>query len=406
MRPDPRARPAARPAAALALLAAALCAAPAAGQRSSRDAGPVVLLGERATAAAVPELGAAHGPAVLLTPYPNPDCGRLALRLLGREAACHFVRPGDAERSDERALAADVRGAGLIGLWGGDQHDWYDVFWPHGNRSRLLGALVEAQRGGATVVGQGAAVAFLSAASAWDFSLPADPPVRRPAAPPHDLERPVLAWNLGLQPWAAIDTETRSEGSAWDLIDLLVAERLRLGAYLESDAALVFDPAVPELRARGAGAVWLLDLRGARSDRHRILGARFSLLADGDGWSHRERAVRSDATWLAPGDEESLELTGGYVLAQPSLEEVASMNHGPRTMDDLREQFGWSLFARRIFSEPRTLVRDGYRANDRRARLTLTPEEDSRVGRHDDGEADGPARVTLANLRLDLEWDL
>lgn len=383
---------------ALACLAAALAAAPAAGQQSSRDAGLVVLLGERATAAGVPELMQAEGPAILLTPYPNPACELLSGRLLGRAASCHFVRPGDTERSNERALAEAVRGAGLIGLWGGDQHDWFDVFWPHGDRSRLLAALREAQRGGATVVGQGAAGAFLSAASVWDFSLPADPPVRRPAAPPHDLDEPVLAWCLGLQPWAAIDTEARSGGSAWDLIDLLVAERLRLGVYLEGEAALVYDPAAPELRARGSGAVWLFDLRNARSGKRRISGARFSLLTNGDAWSRRTREVASPAECKsAPVESYPIYFARGPLLQTTPVETSGWTAH------ESRGACGWSRFAGFVIDGSRlrpVQVLEATRGGNRAARGTLTPDEDSAVCVHASG------RIALSSLRLDLEWDL
>ena len=387
------------------LLLALFASGPARAE-TPRGAGPVVLLGGRAAAAEVPELANAGGPAVLLSPYANLDCARLAEQVLGQGASCFHVRPGDLDRSNARELVSLVRGARSIGLWGGDQHDWFDVFWPAGRRSALLDALLEAWRGGATVAGQGAPVAFLSAASVWDFSLPTEPPLRRPASPPHDLDDPVLAWNLGLQPWAAVDTASRSKGSAWDLVDLLVAERLRLGAYLEADSALVFDPGGPELRARGKGAVWLFDLRKARRGERSLQGARFSMLAEGDTWSQRWRRVDSDTTWLPPGDRDT-RLEGGPVLRALAPAEVADWDHPPDP--ELLDQNGFGPLARWAFAgrEPaRTLLlNNGSRGAGRLARLVLALDERSRVGRREQAEA-GPPRATLANLRLDLEWDL
>ena len=84
------------------------------------------------------------------------------------------------------------------------------------------------------------------------------------------------------------------------------------------------------------------------------------------------------------------------------------MEHAPLSAEELAK-LDWSDMALEIIADERgarAWVQDGWRAEDRRARLSLTPDERSRVGRHGDVDTDGPDRVTLSNLRMDLEWDL
>ena len=383
------------------LILAAAPGLPATGQFTRP--GVSVILGDRAEASSVPELEDASGPVVLLSLYPNMDVQRIGadLGLNASEAAGFYLRPHDRERADDFELIEALRGAAAIGLWGGELESWYAALWPHNYASGVVEALVDAHRNGALVVARGEAAMLLTVAAAWDGEWTPAEPHRRPASPPHDREAgvgPLMTWNLALQPWAAFDSEARSSGSAWDLIDLLVDDRLRLGVYLEDEAALVFDPAVPEYRVRGDGAVWVFDLRNARRGKSSLQGARFSLLHPGDGWSRRRREVRSSGEPIAPVGE-APRLEGGDLLARIPWEDREAMGaHRLGTREQYERGHGPRELLESLLSKHPVLdLRDGSRGG-RPARFTFRHDADSRGWRR--GE-----RATLSNLRLDLEWE-
>ena len=353
--------------------------------------GTTVMLGETVAASAIPELRAAAEPVVLLSLFANLDAERIgsSLGLAGKRTQSFFLGTKDRARADDRELIEALRSAGTIALWGGELEGWYQALWPNGSGSGAVEALAAAHRHGALVVARGEATSLVSAAAAWDGQFEREEPHRRASSPPHDQRGDTqLAWNLGFQPWALTDTEALSGGSAWGLVDLLVDERLRLGVYLEDDAALISDPAKGEFRVRGLGAAWVFDLRNARRKRGSLQGARFSLLFEGDSWTRRGRQPHATGRELAL-DTRTVEVEGGQLLT--SLDDATEQSFG-----------GWRQAAFEACAGPdgaATFIQRGWRARGRAAQVTLTPDADSTVW------VRGARQGSLANLRLDLTWD-
>ena len=359
--------------------------------------GTTVMLGRAVNASEIPELRTAAEPVVLLSLEAGLDMERIGglLGLAGKRTQSFSLGAKDRARSDERELIEALRSAGTIALFDGKLEGWYRALWPNGSGSGAVEALAAAHRRGALVVARGEATSLVSAASAWDGQFEREEPHRRPSSPPHDQRgQTQLAWNLGFQPWALTDTEARAGGSAWDLIDLLVEERLRLGVYLEEDAALISDPAKDELRVRGRGAAWFFDLRNARRRPGSLQGARFSLLFEGDTWVRRGRQPHSTGRELAL-DTRSVEADGGQLLT--------SLDEGGELFRPIPGSGGgWRQVAFDAIAGPdgtATFVQRGWRAPGRAAQVTLTPDEDSTVW------VRGDRQGSLANLRLDLSWD-
>ncbi len=338
----------------------------------AQDPGPVVLLGERADAALVDELTRLEGASVLLRLADEAarDCAEQAATLGGgARTTCLELRRDDLLAVDDDALALAVRSARHVAVGPGSLRDWFRTLWPGRNESQLVGALWEAHRGGAVLVGRGVGAGFLSAATVIDGPDELGERERNP----HRLEGPRSAWAAGFQPWAIRDTHGAAGGRLERLVRVLIDERLRLGVWLEPRSALVFDAAAARFVARGEDGVLLLDLRNARRKETALYRARLSRLGPGDAWVRRLHAVSP----AAGGSEAEVEDRS----ERRSVDDVFAVD----ALVEALAAFDSAVVPRRL------ILDDGLRL------LTLEVDEDAVVWRRETG------RTTLAHLALDVE---
>ncbi|MCC7015220.1 MAG: hypothetical protein IT454_21860 [Planctomycetes bacterium] len=291
-----------------------------------RTTGLVVLLGERARDAEVPELAGGE-PRLLLT------AGAAASR--AQPGALH-LDPARRFAAEDRELCEKVRSAERIEIGNGALVDWIEVLYPRRHPTALVQALIEAHRAGRTLVGRGEAAGVLSAAAAIDDITE----LRGTHADPHDAEQPLAAWMLGFQPWALIDEETRATGSLERWLSVLQHDRLRLGLFLDAEAAWIIDRDSESLVARAGGVSLALDTRNARNDLQRLRDARLSMLASGDQWRARRRDahLEGERAALASAPARQVQLQENLLELDRLVETLAALPPDSRhvTLQDAR----------------------------------------------------------------------
>jgi hypothetical protein len=213
-----------------------------------------------------------------------------ALAASGERSGEVHLDPSAAHAGDDRALCERARRAGAIVLSGGGYLDWYALLTPSNKRSGLCQAIVEARRSGALLVASGAAGAFLAERAVVDrVSL------NRLRRNPRDTSAHAIANGIGLVP-GTLDASGAPHGSFERLLDLSPRDPGDLLVFVDGNAAWIArESEHGASEARGAGSVFVVDLRDARQAARALRGARLSLLADGDRWIARERTVTSDA---------------------------------------------------------------------------------------------------------------
>ncbi len=345
------------------LLALAGTAAP-----RAQEVGPVVLLGEQADAAAVPELAAAAGAGVLLLVGTEGSPPPIDARAFGGGAQTRLLRLGPGFDLSSADLAA-LRRAPAVAFGPGRLVDWFAALRPQGKTGATLAAVHEAWRQGAVLLGRGDCAALLSSAF-----VVADPrelgwEERNPRA----RERPQAARGLGFQPWCLVDSAQRASGRLERLMRVLSRGDLDFGLYLGARSAVVADLRNGCLGVRGTEAVILIDASRARRDRSGLLGARWSFLSPGAAWSVRPRGI-AGGTALQPGPSEPTEQPVEDVFDVPSLLQLVLA--------------------------PSTEPAQGWRLASGGFRLLLVSDEDSARLQ---GTAAGAH--SLARLRGDLRWE-
>jgi len=198
---------------------------------------------------------------------------------------------------DDAALCERVRRAGSVALVGGKYLDWYALFRPQEKRSGLDAALRYAHRSGATVIASGAAASFLA-----DWTVVDRAEIDRPRRNPRDAREHVLLHGMSLVHGMIVDASgaPRASWSRW--LSLVANSQGELALYVDAHVAWILrDEERGEALVRGSGAAFVLDLHGARRERDALLGARLSMLLDGDRWSARERRASTATRTLVAG---------------------------------------------------------------------------------------------------------
>jgi len=244
--------------------------------------GLVVLVGEGATidAATCAEIGADHrlllcagDPAKVVDPLVagGPPEGRVDL-----DASREHV-------GDDRETTERIRSARCIVLAGGEYLDWLHLVTPGGTTTRLSDSIRAAHRGGASVVGVGAAAPFLAKWAMVERSA-----IPGPERNPRRHREDVAVEGLGLVPEILFDTSARKRGDPGRMLRSACDGRFMRAVYLDGPAIWIDDPARRSARVAGSGRAILFDLGAARRLRATWQAARLSLLVSGDRWSQHE----------------------------------------------------------------------------------------------------------------------
>jgi hypothetical protein len=299
------------------LLALAAKQAPLAGAAAVRDVGPgrVVLVGEGAVldAAACADLGADRR-VLLIVGDPSRaidpmDAAGAPVGRIELDASRPYV-------GDDRKTAEAVRGATCVVLTGGAYLDWFGVVNPAGTTTRLSDSIHAAHRGGATIVGVGAAAPYLA-----KWAMVERAALSRPERNPRRRREDVAVEGLGLLPKFLVETSARERSDPARLLRAVFDGGLQRAIFLDGATIVVADPARKSARILGGGRTVLFDLGDARRNREAWIGGRLSLLGDGDRWTEREGA------WCAPEDDPV------RLDADPSLERLR------RSFDSVSAEF-------------------------------------------------------------------
>lgn len=244
--------------------------------------GLVVLVGPGASidAATCAELGAgdrlllgAGDPAKIVDPLAAAGApkGRVDL-----DAARPYV-------GDDRETAERVRSARCIVLAGGGYLDWLHLVTPGGTTTRLSDSIRAAHRGGATVVGVGAAAPYLAQWAMVERSA-----IPEPERNPRRHRTDVAIEGLGLVRDLLVDTTARERGDPGRMLRAAFDGHLVRAIYLDGPTVWIDDPGRKSARVAGSGRTIFFDLGAARRQRATWQAGRLSLLGSGDRWSDRE----------------------------------------------------------------------------------------------------------------------
>ncbi len=274
-----------------------LLALASAGPRAAAQAGPVVLLGEQAELASVPELAGAGEVGMLLLAGSGGSPPPIDARAYGGGASTRLLDLGPQSQPGREDLAALQR-APAIAFGPGSLPDWLAALRPSGKTGAALASVREAWSQGALVLGRGDGAALLSGAFVVDGPAELHWSDRNPRA----RDRPLCATGLGFQPWFLLDTAERSSGRIERLLEALLGGDLDLALYLGARSAVVADTGRGRLIVRGTEPVILIDVSRARRDRRGFRGARWSFLGAGASWDVRRRTLESARAQGPPAD--------------------------------------------------------------------------------------------------------
>jgi len=244
--------------------------------------GLVVLVGTGASidAATCAELGAADrlvlaagDPAAVVDPL---EAGGKAKFRVDLDAARPFV-------GDDRETAERIRSARCIVLSGGGYLDWLHLVTPGGTSTRLSDSIRAAHRGGATVVGVGAAAPFLAKWAMIERSA-----IPEPDRNPRRHRESVAVEGLGLVPELLVDTSARERGDPGRMLRAAFDGHLDRAIFLDGPTVWIDDPGRNAALLAGTGRTVFFDLGAARRQRGAWRAGRISLLGNGDRWSAKE----------------------------------------------------------------------------------------------------------------------
>jgi len=266
--------------------------------------GLVVLVGQGATidakadAALAAELGASRRVVLAVgapESAPDPFAG-------GAPADARIAIDPAAPRSgDERRTAESALGAGCIVLTGGDVSDWSKILIPGGSTTRLSEAIRDAQRGGASVVGVGAAAPFLAQWCTVEFAT-----LGKAERNPRHVRADVGVGGLGLFDELLVDSSACPRGEPMRALRAAFDGNHGTLLFLEGPVVFVGDPKSRSARIFGTGTALVFDFSAGRRTRDAWREGRLALLTGGDSWS-----ARAGAACAAPSLEIDAAKVGG-----------------------------------------------------------------------------------------------
>ena len=278
---------------------------------AERAPGRVVLVGADASidAATAAELGGQER--LLLAPGdpaqavdPLAAAGGTARRI-GIDGTKRFV-------GDERPTAEVIRSARCIVLSGGGYLDWFRLVTPGGTTTRLSDSIRAAHRGGATVVGVGAAAPYLAQWAMIERSA-----IDHPERNPRRHREEIAIEGLGLVRDLLVDTSARERGDPGRMLRAAFDGHVEAALYLDGPTVWIDDPAHASARVAGPGRTIFFDLDAARRLRGTWRDGRIAVLEDGDRWSRHggiecaAGRARDEAGPAIEGLLRSIEAAGG-----------------------------------------------------------------------------------------------
>lgn len=232
--------------------------------------------------------------ALALAGTPRPPASALDRLVGAADPVWVELSPKEREGVDDGPLAERIRAAAGLTLIEGDVLDWLVTLWPARRSSAVLLAIAECAYTGGRVVGRGS-TAFLVAAGGVvrGATREATGESRLRATNPREDGEPRLCAGLGLCGDLFVDTQTRANDSALRLLSCLIEAHENEAILLGPRSILCCDLELRSWSALGNAPLLYMDLSRSRRLAESIEGARLSVMAAGDGWSHRERALSS-----------------------------------------------------------------------------------------------------------------
>ena len=198
---------------------------------------------------------------------------------------------------EDGPLAERIRAAASVALIEGPMLDWLITLWPARRSSAVLRAIAECAATGGRVTCRGS-TAFLIAGGGVARGPARDEvgEARLRACNPRDEGEPGLTPGLFLGGDWILDTQIRAQGSLLRLLSCLIEAHLDEGLLLLPRSVLCCDLETRSWTAHGDDPLLHVDLTRARRLSSSVQGVRLSVMAAGDGWSLRERALFSSGT--------------------------------------------------------------------------------------------------------------
>lgn len=238
-----------------------------------------------------------QGPVAIIDATPTPDSPleadleallmgadplHIELRAEGSSNFDHedrvFLRRGDLEGANARALSERVLRAPAIVLEGGSLLAWYETLYKARRPTRLVHALSRHSREGRAIIGVGRAGAALAAGGIVKSADLKE--VQRNPRRAHELQARVA---LGWGPPALVDADSWG-GEPMRTLRIMERSYMAQAAHLGPGSGLVLLPRHKQVKVLGEGGVTFFETAPGRRNRHDLRKGSLSLLTRGDVW--------------------------------------------------------------------------------------------------------------------------